>query len=239
MGRNTVFKFLFKIVIVIVLWELLTGCASLPLSELSSIPPDTYIGVAEKSPSLEDCRRQAIVSAGEQIALNVSTEIQVKYQKTTKSRNSYIDRSVEDSYKHLSEIILGDVISNTEKVGFKKSWGSYSCYIVVRYPQHKIEKLRKEAKSINELRRRIRREEQKRFQDELEKQRKYYSRRDKSLEREIDDLREAIEEDSWIDKKALKRNLREKAEDLQILAQRGWEKVQDAWWRFKEEHIRR
>ena len=232
------FRFILKVLVVVFILKILMGCASLPLSELSSIPPDTYIGVVEKSPSLEDCRRQAIVSAGEQIALNVSTEIQVKYQKTTKSRNSYIDLSVEDSYKHLSEIILGDVISNTKKISFKKRWGSYSCHIVVRYPKHKIEKLRKEAKRINELRRRIRREEQKRFQEELAKQRRYYKGRDQSLEREIVDLRETVENDSWIDKKALKRNLREKAEDLQVLAQRGWEKVQNAWWRFKEEHIR-
>jgi len=231
-------KKIIQLIVIILIWEFLAGCASLPISGLSNIPPDTYIGVVEKSPSLEDCRRQAIVSAGEQIALNVSTEIQVKYQKISKGNRDYIDQTVEDSYKHLSEMILGDVISNTEKISFKKRWGSYSCHIVVRYSRGKIEKLRKEAKSINELRRRIRREEQKRFQDELAKQRKYYSRRDKSLEREIVDLRETVENDSWIDKKALKRNLREKAEDIQVLAQRGWEKVQNAWWRFKEEHIR-
>ena len=211
---------------------LLTGCASLPLPDLNSIPPDTFIGIAENTSSLEDCRRQAIVSAAEQIALNISTDIQVKYRKTTKSRNSYIDRSVEDSYNHLSEVILGDVISNTEKVGFKKSWGSYSCYIVVRYPRNKIEKLRKEARSINELRRRIRREEQKKFLAELDRQRVYYNQRDRRLEGEIDELRETVENDSWINKKEVKRKISE-------IASRGYNKLQDAWYQLRERYENR
>jgi hypothetical protein len=156
----------------------------------------------------------------------------VKYQKTTRLRLDSISRTVEDSYKHLSEIILGDVISNTEKASFKKRFRSYSCYIVVRYPRSRIEKLRKEARSINELRRRIRREEQKKFLAELDRQRDYYKRRDRRLEGEINELREAVEEDSWIDKKALKKKIGD-------FASRGYEKIQDAWYRYKDKYGRR
>lgn len=223
------FRFIIKIAAVIIIWEVLTGCASLPLPDLNTIPPDTFIGIAENTSSLEDCRRKAIVSAAEQIALNVSTDIQVKYQKTTRLRLDSISRTVEDSYKHLSEIILGDVVSNTEKVSFKKRFRSYSCYIVVRYPRSRIEKLRKEARSINELRRRIRREEQEKFLAELGRQRDYYKRRDRRLEGEINELRETVENDSWINKKELKRK-------ISNIASRGYNKFQDAWYQFRERY---
>lgn len=218
---------------IILFISLLTGCASLPLPDLSNIPPYTFVGLAEDASSLEDCRRKAIVSAAEQVALNVSTEIEVKYRKEARGTPSSIDTSVEDSYRHLSEIILSDVVSNTEKAGFKKHWGSYDCYIVVRYPREKIEELRKEAKSISEIRRRIRIEEEEKFISELKEQRDYYRKRDRELERKVESLREAVEQDSWIDKEALKESLKEKAGRVKSLAEEGYWKLRDFWERIK------
>jgi len=106
-------------------------------------PGDSFVGISGFCGSIEEARQQALHSAIGQIVQNMGAEY-------TLSHESRVSGSVQSAHHELRERLaytarwfVSSVHENIIESDIQETKGRYVCFVLVRYPPHLTEKLRK------------------------------------------------------------------------------------------------
>ena len=124
------------------------------------VPPSYFLGCATKSSSIGEGQREALRDAAEQIISAIGSRIKFEFREKIKVLNDKITKEIIDDYEAKGEAILKDLtIKKRHFEQYKISdnqYQFYDVYILVWYPEEKIEEARKtliefENKKINQI----------------------------------------------------------------------------------------
>jgi hypothetical protein len=150
---------------------LFVGCASIGEVRLvknssampdfvTSVPEGCIVGFSSQAKSVEEGKNLAIIDAMKQIAGAIGSQIWVDYKSSTKARNNNVERFVSDDSRLISSALLKEVEPNIRQIYFEKYWKKakrgteyyYDTYVLVHFPQSKINALRQQLIKENERR---------------------------------------------------------------------------------------
>jgi hypothetical protein len=106
-------------------------------------PRDSFVGISGFSGSIEEARQQALHSAIAQIVQNLGAEYNLSHESSLKGDALHAHHELKEHLAYTARWFVSSVNENIQETDIQETKGRYVCFVLVKYPPDKIEKLRK------------------------------------------------------------------------------------------------
>jgi hypothetical protein len=104
---------------------------------------DSFVGISSFCGSIEEARQQALHSAIAQIVQNLGAEYSVSHESSLRGNLHQAQHELEERLAYTARWFVSSVNENIKETDIQETRGGYICFVLVRYPPDKIDKLRK------------------------------------------------------------------------------------------------
>ena len=106
-------------------------------------PGDSFVGISGSCGSIEEARQQALHSAIAQIVQNMGAEYDLSHESSLKGNAHHARHELKEHLAYTARWFVSSVNENIQEIDIQETKGRYVCFVLVKYPPDKIEKLRK------------------------------------------------------------------------------------------------
>ena len=110
---------------------------------VTKIPDGCFVGVSRPHQSIQDARRGALGSATSQILQAMGAECRLEHRSTLIGTENSSHHEIRETLSYKSEWFLRSVQQNIKELEIQQIRERYICFVLVNFPQSKIERLRK------------------------------------------------------------------------------------------------
>ena len=110
---------------------------------VNRIPKDGFVGISGFCTSIEEARQQALHSSVAQIVQNLGAEYTLSHESRASGNARSAHYELKERLAYTARWFVSSVNENILESDIQETKGRYVCFVLVRYPPHKIEKLRR------------------------------------------------------------------------------------------------
>ena len=110
---------------------------------VNHVPKDGFVGISGFCTSIEEARQQALHSAISQIVQNLGAEYALSHESIASGNAQSAHHDLKERLTYTARWFVSSVNESILESDIQETKGRYVCFVLVRYPPHKIEKLRR------------------------------------------------------------------------------------------------
>jgi len=107
------------------------------------VPEGGFVGISGFCSSIEEARQQALHSAVAQIVQNMGAEYTLSHESTISGDVQNAHHELTERLAYTARWFVSSVYENILESDIQETKGRYVCFVLVRFPHEKIDKLRK------------------------------------------------------------------------------------------------